>query len=59
MTVTANRERCSAAFDRMECWKEVGGCDELDRWIDAHQSEIESAAFLLIANDRHYLYDDM
>lgn len=38
--------------------KEPDGCDELDRWIDKHQAELESTAFQLIANDRHYLYDE-
>lgn len=42
----------------MESWKQPDGCVELDRWIDAHQTELESTAFQLIANDRHYLYDE-
>jgi hypothetical protein len=42
----------------MESWREPDGCDELDRWIDTHQSDLESTAFQLIANDRHYLYDE-
>ena len=42
----------------MESWKQTDGCDELDRWIDTHQAELESTAFQLIANDRHYLYDE-
>ena len=42
----------------MEIWRQQGGCDELDRWIDAHWAEIESAAFQLIANESHHLYDE-
>lgn len=41
----------------MERWRQPNGCDELDGWIDTHQDELESAAFQLIANDRHYLFD--
>ena len=42
----------------MESWQKPDGCDELDRWIDTHQAELESTAFQLIASDRHYLYDE-
>ena len=42
----------------MESWKQPDGCNELDRWIDTHQAELESTAFQLIANDRQYFYDE-
>lgn len=42
----------------MESRMQSDGCDELDRWIDTHRSELEGTAFQLIANDRHYLYDE-
>ena len=42
----------------VERWQQPNGCDELDRWIDTHQAELESTAFQLIASDRHYLYDE-
>jgi hypothetical protein len=52
------RELALRYHSGMESSKQPDGCDELDRWIESHQAEIESAAFHLIANDRHYLYDE-
>jgi hypothetical protein len=42
----------------MESWKTSSCCDELDGWIDLHWPELESVAFGLIANDRHFLYGE-
>ena len=42
----------------METWRAPDYCGELDRWIDLHMAELEGTAFQLIANDRHYLYDE-
>jgi hypothetical protein len=42
----------------MDSWQSKQDCDELDQWIDKHQTEIKRAAFQLIAKDRHYLYDE-
>ena len=41
----------------MKTWKGPRGCEELNRWIDEHWDELQSAAFELIASDRHYLYE--
>lgn len=42
----------------MRSWKESGGCDELDLWIDDHWPELEATAFRLIADSRDCLYDE-
>lgn len=42
----------------MRSCKEQGGCDELDRWIDTREREIADAAFELIEEIRHYLYEE-
>jgi len=42
----------------MESWKQPDCCGELDRWMDAHQAELENTAFQLIADGRHYLCDE-
>jgi hypothetical protein len=52
------RELAQRYRSGMESWQKTKGCDELDRWIDTHQAELQGAAFRLIANDRHYLYDE-
>jgi hypothetical protein len=42
----------------MNTWREPEKCAELDSWIDGHWSELEVAAFQLIADGRDYLYDE-
>jgi hypothetical protein len=42
----------------MNTWQEPGRCEQLDRWIDAHWSELETTAFRLIADSRDCLYDE-
>jgi hypothetical protein len=41
----------------MSTWNEPGACGPLDCWIDGNWSELEKAAFSLIANDRELLSD--
>jgi hypothetical protein len=42
----------------MATWKPPNYCDDLDRWIDLHWSELENTVFQLIHNDRGFLYGD-